>query len=369
MTGPDRRTPPPPARGAPPKKVIEAHLRIIESSRTDASGQHLWQGTRSMELLLGLRDPQVDERLRDFVEALDDDSWLGAIGPAAKRAITDRSVQRFVALGETSSALSLAWATLTRREAYELVRPLIRVMEGFGPYMHRSVLVAALCDVVNQFGDEATVELLETIAPGHWFERTALSSLGLAEPLAGPRLADDESPPWLRNVPPALCRDPLTLALSRGILRNEPYHGLPTDRDDWHLPTANVVMVDIDHLKQICDYFGHMGGDRTLRTVADHLHELVGDRVVRFGGDEFLVLWERGSVRELAQAIVESFRELRFAPLADDPNELRGVTVSAGVASGSDVEKILRDAEDALERAKVLGRNRVEVASSALVEP
>jgi PleD family two-component response regulator len=79
------------------------------------------------------------------------------------------------------------------------------------------------------------------------------------------------------------------------------------------------------------------------------------------------VLWEGGSAHELAQQIVESFREVRFAPAEEQPDELRGVTVSAGVASGADATAVLRAAEDALERAKVLGRNRAETAP--MVEP
>ena len=92
--------------------------------------------------------------------------------------------------------------------------------------------------------------------------------------------------------------------------------------------------------------------------IGEHLQTLFGDRVIRFGGDEFLVVWERDDVAEVARIAVESIRTLSVTTF-EPPAERIAVTVSAGVATGNDPLAVLRTAEDALSRAKVNGRDRV----------
>jgi diguanylate cyclase (GGDEF)-like protein/hemerythrin-like metal-binding protein/PAS domain S-box-containing protein len=129
---------------------------------------------------------------------------------------------------------------------------------------------------------------------------------------------------------------------------------------------ASLVMVDIDHFKSVNDRFGHDVGDRTLTSVARALREALrgSDSVCRWGGEEFVVLLPAisatGAVRmaDRLRAVVE------MLDLGPTPGR---VTVSAGVAQlgpGEELAKWLKRADEALYRAKALGRNRVELSES-----
>jgi diguanylate cyclase (GGDEF)-like protein len=102
----------------------------------------------------------------------------------------------------------------------------------------------------------------------------------------------------------------------------------------------SLVLLDLDDFKRINDEQGHLAGDRILGTIADVLREQVraSDVVVRYGGDEFLILL-RGQDRQGTEALIDRIR-----------NELMGVvSFSAGVAAyraGLDsVEDLLHEAD------------------------
>lgn len=136
----------------------------------------------------------------------------------------------------------------------------------------------------------------------------------------------------------------------------------------------SVVMVDIDHFKRLNDTIGHAGGDRVLVAVADTLRRRFrpADLVARYGGEEFAVLMpgtDLTSARKAAERVREAIAYTRFS--GQDGAALPAVTVSCGVAaSGPDdrPDTLIRRADDALYRAKGLGRNRVEVAVAAGVQ-
>jgi diguanylate cyclase (GGDEF)-like protein len=128
-----------------------------------------------------------------------------------------------------------------------------------------------------------------------------------------------------------------------------------------------VAMCDIDRFKLYNDAFGHVRGDAVLRDVADIMRRALrsGDRLYRFGGEEFVVLLrEQGTSGALPamqriRCAVEA-AAIRHAPNAGCPF----VTISAGVAqlsSRDDDAAVIRRADAALYRAKALGRNRVEI--------
>lgn len=124
----------------------------------------------------------------------------------------------------------------------------------------------------------------------------------------------------------------------------------------------SVVMVDLDHLKRVNDTFGHDAGDRTLQEVAQLLARELRrtDRVGRWGGEEFIVVapeTDRKAAWMLAQRLKETLERHPF-------DQVGTITASYGVASfrpDDTVQSLIKRADEALYRAKVAGRNRVEV--------
>ncbi|HEY3019807.1 MAG TPA: diguanylate cyclase [Solirubrobacteraceae bacterium] len=136
--------------------------------------------------------------------------------------------------------------------------------------------------------------------------------------------------------------------------------------------TVAVVMVDLDHLREVNNRCGHLAGDRVIRGVADALVAVNVDTGVaaRFGGEEYCLLLPGGTVDD-ARAVAEELRarvsETRFR--ADDDEsaaETLRVTLSAGVAAfpehGDSAQALIKAADVAVYEAKAAGRNRVRVA-------
>lgn len=128
--------------------------------------------------------------------------------------------------------------------------------------------------------------------------------------------------------------------------------------------TTALIMLDIDHFKQVNDHYGHQCGDQVLKAVAQCLsaHVRHDDLVARIGGEEFLLVLGDISLQQ-ACAVAEQLRN-KIADLGVLPDGL-GVTASFGVTmvacKGFDQAWSIADA--ALYRAKREGRNRV-VASA-----
>lgn len=129
----------------------------------------------------------------------------------------------------------------------------------------------------------------------------------------------------------------------------------------------SVISLDIDHFKSINDRMGHAVGDVVLKWVAKALREASRqeDTVVRWGGEEFLVILNRLGLLEGIRAAERLRKAIEVLQLPMDHQTLR-VTVSLGVAAtGSSIgnmEQLLKAADDALYAAKRGGRNRVAMA-------
>lgn len=128
-----------------------------------------------------------------------------------------------------------------------------------------------------------------------------------------------------------------------------------------------VVMADIDRFKSVNDTFGHEAGDAVIMAFARLLREAArdGDHVVRWGGEEFLVVVTHAEAAA-ARLFAETVRA-RWERMTHDRLDGRSVTASFGVACwrhGQDLSAASRDADAALYRAKRQGRNRVCVYGS-----
>ncbi len=134
-----------------------------------------------------------------------------------------------------------------------------------------------------------------------------------------------------------------------------------------------VLMVDLDHFKDLNDTAGHLFGDHVLSVFGRHLKQCVtrNDQIYRYGGEEFCIVLSDvtpRSAREAAERLCRKVRQISRTDAsicadgqtADDP-----LTVSVGVSSVSsytgyvDVVTLIREADIALYRAKKAGRNRV----------
>lgn len=132
-----------------------------------------------------------------------------------------------------------------------------------------------------------------------------------------------------------------------------------------HSPFS-LLMIDLDHFKDINDRYGHAAGDEVLRQVAQILLATLRstDLVARYGGEEFAVLLTETRI-EGAMVIAERIRAaVEERVLYVEGCEI-ALTLSVGVTSHNGErseasEELLKRADDALYRAKAAGRNRVE---------
>ncbi len=126
--------------------------------------------------------------------------------------------------------------------------------------------------------------------------------------------------------------------------------------------TLSVVMLDIDHFKNVNDTWGHQAGDRVLVAFSRLLAESARncDIVGRYGGEEFLVILPETDL-EAASVFGNRLRE-RFGEMQFDEDEDLSVTVSGGVAEwkGGGHLMLVKQADHLLYRAKANGRNRIE---------
>jgi diguanylate cyclase (GGDEF)-like protein len=131
-----------------------------------------------------------------------------------------------------------------------------------------------------------------------------------------------------------------------------------------HIETGNpltVILLDVDHFKQINDTYGHDHGDAVLVKVARTLVEYLrtSDAVARWGGEEFLLVCPNTSL-ESGKALAEKLR-YRIKNLTADACK---ISASFGVATlgNESIEKLIKRVDEALYRAKQNGRDRVEVS-------
>lgn len=151
--------------------------------------------------------------------------------------------------------------------------------------------------------------------------------------------------------------DPLTGAYNRTSLKRE------------YFLDKFFFMIDIDHFKKLNDNFSHEMGDKCLKKFAEIVRNNIRkeDRLIRYGGEEFIILFNGGSTKEemhqkaddLRKAVEEETSKIKdFA----DPNFVAPFTISVGVNHMNPnytLEDNIKVADKYLYEAKEKGRNRV----------
>ncbi|AAZ98646.1 Putative diguanylate cyclase (GGDEF domain) [Thiobacillus denitrificans ATCC 25259] len=155
--------------------------------------------------------------------------------------------------------------------------------------------------------------------------------------------------------------DPLT-----GLNNRRAFYGMTAAA--WsnalrHAHATSVLLLDIDHFKQINDRYGHAEGDAVLKTVAGALKQSVrqGDVLARWGGEEFIVFLPETGLRDAA-LLAERLRVSIAALSVTGRVGTMAVTASIGVAERADhatLDSLIAAADACLFASKQQGRNRV----------
>jgi diguanylate cyclase (GGDEF)-like protein len=214
-------------------------------------------------------------------------------------------------------------------------------LEGSGPFAQGSLnaslllLLAFMCTVVT-------------------------TGLVLSAVIGDRRRAVEATQQLVQDLREQAIRDPLTSLHNRRFLQDcLPREIIRATRE--RAPLA-VIMIDLDRFKRVNDSAGHQAGDRVLVEVAGLLkrHVRGSDIACRYGGEEFALVLPRTT----PESALRRSEEIRSA-IAGEPDRLRGVTASLGVAlcpaHAVDADALLRAADRALYEAKREGRNQVRV--------
>lgn len=218
-------------------------------------------------------------------------------------------------------------------------------------------------DVVDYLQDRHfTVEYNFNNARSFFYNTTAIVTESLVFPLYLLMVSERLN----RDLVVQAMRDPLTGLYNRRAFEEIAFREL-SGAARTGLDLALIVL-DLDHLKQINDQYGHPAGDAAIVAASAALRESLRDEdfLCRWGGDEFCALLPRVR-REHAEAVMERVQQcLREVDFKVDGQAV-DLTVSSGVVTGEggtlELSALLKRADDALYRAKQAGRNRSELAA------
>jgi diguanylate cyclase (GGDEF)-like protein len=144
---------------------------------------------------------------------------------------------------------------------------------------------------------------------------------------------------------------------------------------EWNRAVRNrhplaLLLIDIDYFKMLNDRYGHPAGDRCLVSVALALQSALprsGDLLARYGGEEFAAILpstDEAGARLVALTMQDAIRALK---IRNETSTGLFVTVSVGIAvfesAHAGTAEIIEAADQALYRAKQLGRNRIEATA------
>lgn len=370
---------------------ITMHFKKEMLEKLDSEFEY--QRWRAALLLLGLRDPDVDRRLEAFVtQALQTFPSSTQEEAQALRLqhfqelLKDRSIARCdfscaspVTNNPYDALLPYAWLTPTAEE----IEPLFEVLQArakllsepvndqgaeFYRRLEQAQVWLLLCDFIRSYGRVEHHSILNEM-PCKSTMAHALRSVSLGQTPPRPSHEDTffwDSQPTISSL---FQRDAATLSFNRGtleLLKNKS-------------PSRWILMVNIDGMMCSNDIFGFQVGDQMIQSVTDTLHRIVGDRVLRHSGDQWVVFSDQSNPKKLAEHIVKTIAQSPMSVKVEDcygsqdelPEQYTGArltdqglyfTVSVGLSSHPELTTSLEQADLALYAAKKAGRNRVAMA-------
>lgn len=129
----------------------------------------------------------------------------------------------------------------------------------------------------------------------------------------------------------------------------------------------SLAMVDIDHFKKFNDTYGHDTGDEVLKMVASKLLNVSGGgKAYRYGGEEFTILFPAKEINECfghVDILRQNIETSGFVVRNKKKSKIIYINISAGLVQNSSKDKdpfaVMKRADNALYKAKELGRNKV----------
>jgi diguanylate cyclase (GGDEF)-like protein len=262
--------------------------------------------------------------------------------------------------------VSQAWPGARRLPSRPLTPPpgLVNFVRSASPFMLTCTLLLVSLVLIRLDYPWGTAGVL-CAAGGHALRGTVLE--------IRQRLLDDRLQRERDRLKDQAWRDALTGIANRHFLKHTLSQISRKDRRAARTSCA-VLMLDIDYFKKLNDSMGHAAGDACLRKLARSLQQSLArpdDLVVRYGGEEFLVMLRQAD-EDGAMMVAERLRVgVEELEMPHPGSPLGHVTVSIGVASMEDLDSqsmraAIRRADRALYRAKLNGRNQVVLAPPAL---
>jgi diguanylate cyclase (GGDEF)-like protein len=292
---------------------------------------------------------------------------------------TDESVARVVAVSteavarwmagegvETAREVGREAATIFGQLAIQRAAPLDEITKR--ALRWRDAAWEVMTEIVVEHGFDEQVR----IQARRMLQRSLdVTLVRLCEAFEGERsLVDDELGKRQQELVFLATHDPLTGLPNRTLILDRADQLLSRARRERQLCCA--LFIDLDGFKAINDGFGHRAGDELLKAVAMRLENTIreADTLGRLGGDEFVILVEGIALAAGPELVAERILDTLKQPFVIDGEQGRRVTITAsiGIVMGDrgSAAELLRDADIAMYRAKLDGKNRYLVYESGM---
>lgn len=357
------------------KLVIELSARPAASERFVAKFRRHDGEYRSLEIIVTnlIDDPDIHGIVANGRDITDQLEFQEALG---------QSEEWFRSLVQHGSDIV---AVLDADGRVRYVSPSIQNVLGYDPpslidgigfeFVHRgdlSRLVKHFAVVLATHGHHGAVEMRARHADGTW----RWLEVGYTNQLDNPAVAGvvlnfrdvTERRHMADELAHQAVHDSLTGLPNRVLLSDRLEQALTRAARD--VSTVGVVFLDLDRFKLVNDTRGHVAGDSLLVAVARRLRSATRaqDTVARFGGDEFVVVYEDVTGIDGLVDRARRLCDMLAVPFVIDGHEVYA-TISVGVAvghTGASVEDLLRDADAAMYHAKERGGGTVEVFDESI---